>query len=53
MTKNSELIVMRACGISLYRAVAPLLVFAVMASAALFALQERVIADTRTAKPID
>ena len=44
MTKNSELVVMRACGISLYRAVAPLLVFAVAASAVLFALQERVIA---------
>ncbi|HEY3044129.1 MAG TPA: LPS export ABC transporter permease LptF [Vicinamibacterales bacterium] len=44
MTKNSELVVMRACGISLYRAVAPLIVFAVVASAVLFTLQERVIA---------
>jgi lipopolysaccharide export LptBFGC system permease protein LptF len=44
MTKNSELVVMRACGISLYRAVAPLLLFAVAASAVLFLLQERVIA---------
>ncbi len=44
MTKNSELVVMRACGISLYRAVAPLLLFGVAASAVLFALQERVIA---------
>jgi LPS export ABC transporter permease LptF/LPS export ABC transporter permease LptG len=44
MTKNSELIVMRACGISLYRAAAPLLLFAVAASAVLFVLQERVMA---------
>lgn len=44
LTKNSELVVMRACGISLYRAVAPLLLFAVVASAVLFTLQERVIA---------
>src|SRR5262245_5630443 len=32
MSKNSELIVMRACGISLYRAVAPLVGFALVAS---------------------
>jgi LPS export ABC transporter permease LptF/LPS export ABC transporter permease LptG len=44
MTKNSELIVMRACGISLYRAAAPLLLFGVVASAVLFGLQEQVIA---------
>jgi lipopolysaccharide export LptBFGC system permease protein LptF len=44
MTKNSELVVMRACGISLYRTAAPLLLFAVAASAVLFTLQERVIA---------
>ena len=44
MTKNSELVVMRACGISLYRTAAPLLLFAVVASAVLFGLQERVMA---------
>ena len=44
MTRSSELVIMRACGISLYRAVAPLLLFAVAGSAALFALQERVMA---------
>jgi lipopolysaccharide export LptBFGC system permease protein LptF len=44
MTKNSELVVMRACGISLYRTAAPLLLFAVVASAILFGLQERVMA---------
>jgi LPS export ABC transporter permease LptF/LPS export ABC transporter permease LptG len=44
LTKNSELIVMRACGISLYRTALPLLAFALLASAALFGLQERVLA---------
>jgi LPS export ABC transporter permease LptG len=43
MTKNSELIVMRACGISLYRAAVPLLLFALLASGFLFLLQERVL----------
>ena len=44
LTKNSELIVMRACGISLYRTALPLLVFAALASAVLFAFEERVLA---------
>lgn len=44
MTKNSEIIVMRACGVSLYRTAAPLLVFAVAASLTLFGLEERVLA---------
>jgi LPS export ABC transporter permease LptF/LPS export ABC transporter permease LptG len=44
MTKNSELIVMRACGISLYRAAVPLLLFSIVASLVLFGLQERVLA---------
>lgn len=44
MTKNSELVVMKACGVSLYRAAAPLLLFALAASAVLFGLQERVLA---------
>ncbi len=46
MTKNSELLIMRACGISLFRTVAPLVVFALAASVVLFALQERVLAYT-------
>ena len=46
MTKNSELVVMRACGISLYRTALPLLIFGLGASAVLFGLQERVIAFT-------
>jgi LPS export ABC transporter permease LptG/LPS export ABC transporter permease LptF len=45
MTKNSELMVMRACGVSLYRAAAPLFVFALCASAVLFGLQEKVLAS--------
>jgi LPS export ABC transporter permease LptF/LPS export ABC transporter permease LptG len=44
MTKNSELIVMRACGISLYRSALPLLLFAVLFSLVLFEMQEQVLA---------
>lgn len=44
LTKSSELLVMRACGISLYRTTAPLLFFGVIASGALFIIQERVLA---------
>lgn len=43
LTKSSELIVMRACGISLYRSAAPLLVSAALASLALFALEEQIL----------
>jgi LPS export ABC transporter permease LptG len=43
LTKNSELLVMRACGISLYRAALPLLVFGFVASGVLFLMQERVL----------
>ncbi len=44
LTKNSELIVMRACGISLYRTALPLVLFAIAASMILFAMEERVLA---------
>jgi LPS export ABC transporter permease LptG/LPS export ABC transporter permease LptF len=44
LTKNSELIVMRACGISLYRSSVPLLLFAAIFSLVLFEMQERVLA---------
>lgn len=44
MTKNSELIVVKACGVSLYRTAAPLVIFALAASAILYGLQERVMA---------
>jgi len=43
LTKNSELIVMRACGISLYRTALPLVVFGIAASAILFAIEDRVL----------
>ena len=43
LTKNSELIVMKACGISLYRVALPMLCCAVIAGAALFALEETVL----------
>ncbi|HET6194179.1 MAG TPA: LptF/LptG family permease, partial [Acetobacteraceae bacterium] len=46
MTKNSELIVMRACGISLYRSALPLLLFAALFSGTLFELQEQVLAES-------
>jgi len=46
MTKNSELIVIRACGVSLYRTAAPLVLFAVMVGASMFALQEWVLPTT-------
>jgi LPS export ABC transporter permease LptG/LPS export ABC transporter permease LptF len=48
MTKNSELVVMKACGMSLYRAAAPLVLLAVSASVALFGLQEAVLARANT-----
>ena len=44
LTKNSELIVMRACGISLYRTALPMVAFALGASAVLFGMEERVLA---------
>jgi LPS export ABC transporter permease LptF/LPS export ABC transporter permease LptG len=46
LTKNSEMLVLRACGISLYRAMAPLVGFALLASVSLFLLQDRVLAST-------
>ena len=46
LTKNSELIVMRACGISIYRSAMPLVLFGVLLSVALYELQERVLAES-------
>jgi lipopolysaccharide export system permease protein len=46
MTKNSELVVMKACGISLYRTSLPLVVFALVSSGVLVGLQERVMATS-------
>jgi len=49
MTKNSELVVMKACGMSIYRVAAPLILLAVAASIALFGLQEVVLARANKA----
>jgi LPS export ABC transporter permease LptG len=46
LTRSSELVIMKACGISLYRAALPVIVFAVLCSGALFLLEERVLATT-------
>ena len=43
LTKNSELVVMKACGISLYRVALPMLAGAVVAGGILFALEESVL----------
>jgi LPS export ABC transporter permease LptG/LPS export ABC transporter permease LptF len=45
LTRNSELVVMKACGVSLYRVAAPLLFCALTGSAVLFALGEQVLPD--------
>jgi LPS export ABC transporter permease LptG len=45
LTKSSELIVMRACGVSLYRTALPLLVLGLLWSGTLFALAESFLAD--------
>ena len=44
LTRTSELTVMRACGVSLYRTALPLIVLALVGSGLLFALEERVLA---------
>lgn len=44
LTKNSELVVMKACGMSLYRVAAPLTLFGGLAGLVLFGLEERVVA---------
>ncbi len=46
MTRSSELIVMRACGISLYRAAVPLLGLAAVSSVLLFAIDEYALAPS-------
>lgn len=45
LTKSSELIVMRACGISLYRVALPLLTLGLVWSGALFGLEESILAN--------
>jgi LPS export ABC transporter permease LptG/LPS export ABC transporter permease LptF len=54
LTKNSELVVMKACGVSLYRAAAPLLILAGIGSAVLIGLEEGVLAySNRRAEAIN
>jgi len=48
LTKHSELIVMRACGISLYRAAVPLVLMGILWSGVLFMLEERVVAKANS-----
>ena len=43
LTKNSELIVMKACGVSLYRVAVPMLITATIVGGLLFALEETVL----------
>jgi LPS export ABC transporter permease LptG len=43
LTKNSELIVMKACGISLYRVALPMLIGGLLAGGVLFVLEESVL----------
>ena len=43
LTKNSELVVMKACGISLYRVALPLLLCSLVAGAALFAIEQTIL----------
>ncbi|MEQ1572715.1 MAG: LPS export ABC transporter permease LptG [Vicinamibacterales bacterium] len=43
LTKNSELVVMKACGISLYRVAVPMLVGAVIAGSVLFVLDQTIL----------
>ena len=45
LTKSSELTVMKACGISLYRASFPLLLFSLVWSGVLFSMSESFLAD--------
>jgi LPS export ABC transporter permease LptG/LPS export ABC transporter permease LptF len=53
LTKNSELIVMKACGISLYRVAVPLLLCGLVAGGALFALEQTILGPwTRQAAAI-
>jgi LPS export ABC transporter permease LptG len=43
LTKSSELVVMKACGISLYRTAAPMLLSAVVAAGAIFAIEQTIL----------
>jgi LPS export ABC transporter permease LptG/LPS export ABC transporter permease LptF len=54
LTRTGELVVMRACGISLYRVAAPLIVLSLIWSGGLFMLDDRVLAHAnRQADALD
>ncbi len=54
LTRNSELIVMRACGISLYRAAYPLVALAAASSLLLFGIEEYLLsASNRQAQDLE
>ena len=54
LTRTGELVVMRACGVSLYRAAAPILLLALVWSGGLFLLDDRVLAHAnRRAEVLD
>jgi LPS export ABC transporter permease LptG/LPS export ABC transporter permease LptF len=53
LTRTSELMVMRACGISLYRVAAPMIILAIAAAGVLFLLDDRVVGEsTRKAETL-
>jgi LPS export ABC transporter permease LptG/LPS export ABC transporter permease LptF len=47
LTRTNELTVMRACGVSLYRTAAPLLLLAAMMGGVMFLLEDRVLAHSQ------
>src|SRR5690606_18998166 len=54
LTRNSELTVMKACGVSLYRAVASMLVLSLVLSGGLFWLEQRILGSAnRRAEILD
>jgi LPS export ABC transporter permease LptG/LPS export ABC transporter permease LptF len=52
LTRTGELIVMRACGVSLYRSAAPLLVLSLLWGSGLFMLDDRVLAHANRKKEV-
>lgn len=47
LSRSNELTVMRACGVSLYRTAAPILLFALAWSGVMFGLEDRVLAHSQ------
>jgi LPS export ABC transporter permease LptG/LPS export ABC transporter permease LptF len=54
LSRTSELTVMKACGVSLYRTAVPIVFLSLMGSAALYTLEQRVLAQSnRRAEALD